>query len=154
MPQVNAARDPAREITNDRWAPAYPIGMRLPDSIDRSFGPKHWVLRPVVLAVLVYGTLLRFASLYFLSTMRFPTLAEDPAYGAGWDRLGAGLTVLNLALAGLLLHELLLARKRGAALRRAHYAGAVIGLAYLASLQFLVIRSPAVFEALLPSGIR
>ncbi len=121
--------------------------MRLPASTQRST-QVNWVLRPAVLAVLIYGSVLRFASLYFLSTLRYPTGPDDSAYGAGWDRLGVGLTVLNLGLAGLMVREMLAARDRGAALRRAHMAGATLGLIYLVSLQWLVIRAPDVFEAL------
>lgn len=121
--------------------------MRLPTS---THATTQWILRPTVIAVLVYGTLLRFASLYFLSTMRYPLRGDDPAYGVGWDKLGSALTVLNLCLAGLMLREIMAARTRGAALRRAHFAGATLGLVYLGSLQWLVFLAPDVFEALLP----
>ncbi|QDV08960.1 hypothetical protein Poly30_45160 [Planctomycetes bacterium Poly30] len=127
--------------------------MRLPASTHR-FHQAHWVLRPVVLAVLVYGTLLRFASLYFLATLRFPEVGGDPDYGSGWDRLGSGLTILNLLLAGLLARELHLSRRRDATLRRAHFAGALLGLVYLGSLQWLIFRAPDVFTALLPATHR
>lgn len=116
--------------------------MRKISSLDDHSVPS--VISPSVLGVLIYGTLLRFLSIYGLCTLQYPTEEQSLEFGAAFQSLGTCLTIANVGLFAWLAMEAYQAWGRKDDFRRGRQVGRLLALGYLVGTQYLVLSASEV----------
>ena len=120
--------------------------------------PRTLAFAPVIpgalLSLVVYGAMVRVATLYFLCTVSYPRIDGPPMDRSPGTALFVTMTLIHLGFGAALLGVWRRARTAPPGLRRAHRAGCVVGLLLLALLQWATLSGLGAMHALLDQAGR